>query len=129
MGMYVELIFNAELKKDTPDEVIDTLKYMIDNDYDAPAPEPISSGKIEGRLFEHDYSSYPVLDPTCSLHFSKEDQKLTLYIRLVYNNNNNQIEHFLKWIKTYIRRGCDLHGQYACLIYDYKVEKLYYKNS
>jgi len=29
MGMYVELIFGAQLKKDTPKEVIDTLKTKL----------------------------------------------------------------------------------------------------
>ena len=37
MGMYTELHFNAELRKDVPQEVLNVLSYMLDSDKDRPA--------------------------------------------------------------------------------------------
>ena len=50
MGMYTELIFGAELKKDTPNEVIEKLKSMVDGSYS------------EGRNVFYPHSCYFAVD-------------------------------------------------------------------
>ena len=47
MGMYAELIFGAELKRGTPENVIDTLKYMIGDKEEKPANFPLPDGRCE----------------------------------------------------------------------------------
>ena len=51
MGMYTELNFNFELKSSTPQKVINTIKYMLDNnlreEFNPPPPPP------EHELFNH----------------------------------------------------------------------------
>ena len=47
MGMYTELIFGADLKKDTPKNVIETLKYMIGDTEEKPNDFPLPDGRCE----------------------------------------------------------------------------------
>lgn len=44
MGMYTELIFGADLKKDTPKNVIEALKYMIGDTEEKPNDFPLPDG-------------------------------------------------------------------------------------
>jgi hypothetical protein len=50
MGMYTELIFGADLKKETPKSVIEALKYMIGDIEEKPATFPLPDGRCEARL-------------------------------------------------------------------------------
>ena len=36
MGMYTELVFASEIKRDTPKNVLDILEYMLDSDKERP---------------------------------------------------------------------------------------------
>ena len=47
MGMYTELIFGAKLKKDTPNEVIEALKYMLGEIKTKPINFPLPDGRCE----------------------------------------------------------------------------------
>ena len=48
MGMYTELIFGAELKIDTPELVIDSLKYILGETRERPECFPLPEGNSEG---------------------------------------------------------------------------------
>lgn len=126
MGMYVELIFGAQLKKDTPKEVIDTLKYMIEDDDDASEPEPISSGKIEGSLFRHYSTSFPVSTPQRTIIYDKIEKCYVVSTRSSFKNYNREIETFLEWIKPYIDFGSGLWGMYAITMYELFAEPTIY---
>jgi hypothetical protein len=52
MGMYTELIFGAELKKDTPNEVIEALKYMLRETETKPTNFPLPDGRCEWLFCE-----------------------------------------------------------------------------
>ena len=104
MGMYTEIHYNAELKKDVPDEVIAVLKYMMDSDRLVPPPLP------DHPLFETDRwvimfqcdSYYFSADTHSTLRFDDISKSYFLCIRSNLKNYDNEIEKFIDWISPYL---------------------------
>lgn len=105
MGMYTELHFNSELKKDLPENVLKTLQYMIDHEND-PTDLP------EHELFECDRwtmlftcdSYYFDADTYSTLRFDKISNAYYLCVRANLKNYNSEIEKFIDWIDPYLEK-------------------------
>jgi hypothetical protein len=103
MGMYTEFHFNSELKKDTPNNVIEILRYMIGS---SPKPE---------RLPEHELffterwwymlvstSTYFDAETISTLKFDNVIGSYFLCIRCNLKNYDQEIQHFIDWIDPYL---------------------------
>ena len=126
MGMYTELIFGASLKKNTPKEVIDVLKYMIGDIKEKPIDFPFSGNR---SLFLSGSYYFGVCDPVKKLWFDTIDNSYKISTRSNLKNYNNEIETFLEWIKPYIESGSGSNNMYAIVTYEEDYEPtIYYLN-
>lgn len=128
MGMYTELIFSAGFIKDLPDEVVDTLKYMIsgeDRPEHLPSHEFFDSGAVTWLLRGRSYYFADTIDPR--LRFDKIGKNWILSSRSNIKNYDNEIELFLDWIKPYIAEGSGLREFYAIVCHEeQEIPTIYY---
>lgn len=101
MGMYTELVCAFELKKDTPKEIVDILKYMVDE-----GEEPVENPNHP--LFETDRwhfmltsNSYYFDGDTTSTVRKDHIAETIVTIRCNLKNYDDEIEKFIDWIKPY----------------------------
>lgn len=101
MGMYTHLVLNVTLKSDTPQEVIDTINYMVGN-------TEVNPPKQNHELFETDRwdfclrcDSWYFMGETCS-SFSKDLDMWTLTVNSNVKNYCGEYEKFLDYIQPYI---------------------------
>lgn len=115
MGIYTELIFGASLKRDTPKQVIDALKYITGQIEDKPKDFPLPEGRCEWLLGGG--SGY---FPCHTKQFFKEEYSdcWTLNTRSNIKNYNNEIETFLNWIEPYVQYASGVNNMYAIVIYE-----------
>jgi hypothetical protein len=125
MGAYTELIFGATLKRDTPIEIIETLKYMLGGTGLLPKntiPEDLCS-----YLFRHGSYYFAINEPVCKMWLDDIDKRWHISTRSNIKNYNNEIETFLEWIEPYIVYGSGSRDLHAIAIYqEDKEPKLYY---
>jgi hypothetical protein len=101
MGMYTELHYNVELRKDVPAEVLATLRYMLKND------EPKT--QCDHPLFKTD--RWPVMLRMSSAYFParthselfKEYDQWYLGVRCNLKNYCGEIEEFIDWLDPYVK--------------------------
>ncbi len=132
MGMYTELIFGAELKKDTPKEVIDIIQYMVGGDFEEDK---------ELKIPEHNFfktSRWRMLFTCSSYYFGVNESLKKMWYDEISNtwristrsnikNYDSEIEEFLEWIKPYIEDGSGDRGFYAIVCYEEQEEpRIYY---
>lgn len=125
MGMYTELIFGAELKKDTPETVINTLKYMLGDLEEKPNDFPLPDGRCEW-LFRGGSYYFGVNEPVSKMWFDKIDNRYHISTRSNIKNYNSDIETFLEWIKPYIDHGSGGREMFAIVIYEESNEPTIY---
>lgn len=105
MGMYTELDFNSELRKDTPEQVIDTLKYMVGDVEEKPKYLPdhelFSKKRWEYMLRMDSY--YFDADTKSTLRFDDISDTYYLNIRCNLKNYDDEIESFIDWIMPYVK--------------------------
>lgn len=106
MGMYTQLMFNAELRKDTPDQVISILEFMTGDASYGIAPET-----PEHALFDTErwtfmlVSSSYYFEPNASkTSFRKDDITKSWHLSVLCDlkNYSGEIEAFLDWIMPYL---------------------------
>lgn len=129
MGMYTELIFGAGLKSDTPEKVINILKYMVRDLEEKP------------ELFDHEFfqcdrweylftmTSYyfGAHRPPSKIEFDDISNAYTISTRANLKNYDGEIEKFCDWIKPYIEDGSGCRDMYAISIYEEsEVPTIYY---
>jgi len=104
MGMYTELHFNAELKADVPESVVDVLKYMVRDLADTPAtlPDHEFFATRRWRIMCVDDSGYFPADTYSTIRFSDIADAWFLCIRSNSKNYDNEIGLFLDWIMPYV---------------------------
>ena len=102
MGMYTHLVLNVTLTKDTPQEVIDTINYMVGNTEEKP-PEQ------NHELFETDRWDFCLrcdsayfMGQTNSI-FTKQYDDWELTVNSNVKNYCGEYEKFLDYIQPYIR--------------------------
>jgi hypothetical protein len=107
MGMYTELHFNSELKKETPKEVIETLKYMVGEAENSPDLLPehdlFKTGRWDYMLQCDSY--YFNADTHSTLRFDDISDSYYLCIRTNLKNYGNEIEEFIDWIRPYLAKS------------------------
>jgi len=133
MGMYTEFVFGAELKHDTPKEVIGVLKYIILSNVIEKSPDMIIP---KHPFFETDRwhllgqcSSYSFgFSASCSkMVYDNITTSWLIAIRSSIKNYNNEIEKFMDWIKPYIKHGSGRREFLGYSLYEEAEEpKLYY---
>ena len=117
MGMYTELIFGADLKKDTPKNVIEALKYMIGEKKEKPDDFPLPDGRCEW-LFQGSSYYFGVSRPISKIMLDDIGENWILSTRSNIKNYEGEIEAFLEWIKPYIDRGSGERDMYAIVTYE-----------
>lgn len=114
MGMYTALHFNSELVKDTPEDVINALKLMLDSDL-------LDNLTITHDLFKTDRWRYMLktdsyyfdADTHSTLRFDEISHRYYLCIRCNLKNYGSEIEKFIDWIKPYTEKDTgDFLGHY-----------------
>jgi hypothetical protein len=122
MGMYTELIFGARLKKDTPNEVIETLRYLVG---DIEKPEKVAIDLWRNPL---NFGSYyfAVNSPVRKMWFDEIDEKWHISTRANIKNYESDIEKFLEWIKPFVAGGSGTRDMYAIVIYEESDEPTIY---
>lgn len=121
--MYTELIFGAELKKDTPNDVIETLRYMIGEIEEKPKNSPFESFRnpLLGGSF------YFAVSTAVSKMWQEEvDKSWRISTRANIKNYYGEIENFLEWIKPWINSGSGNNDMYAIVIYEESNEPTIY---
>jgi hypothetical protein len=105
MGMYTELHYNAELREDVPQSVIDILKFMVGDIEEEPKELPdhelFSEGSRWRYMLQMD-SYYFDADTHSTLRYDEIGQAYYLCIRCNLKNYSDEIEHFIDWIEPYL---------------------------
>ena len=117
MGMYTELIFGANLKKDTPKNVIEALKYMTGEKKEKPDNFPLPDGRCEW-LFQGSSYYFGVSRPVSKIMLGDIGGNWILSTRSNIKNYEGEIETFLKWIKPYIDSGSGKRDMYAIVTHE-----------
>lgn len=105
MGMYSTLHFYASLKIDTPDEIIETLDYMLGHTHDQPNP-PFDAGNwffmLQG---ESAYLPGSHLTESQGGTPYGGGRGYDLAVNSSLKNYDNEIVKFLDWIMPYVDYG------------------------
>lgn len=126
--MYTELIFGARLKSDTPETVIESLKYMIGETEKKPKDFPLPDGKCEW-LFQGSSYYFGVCRPVSKMWKDDISGEYVVSTRSNIKDYKGEIETFLEWIKPYIESGSGERDMYAIVIYEEQSEPtVYYLN-
>ncbi len=117
MGNYTELIFGAKLKKNTPSNVVEVLKYMIGDTSEKPKDFPLPDGRCEWLLRGASYY-FAINNPVSKIWFDEIDNCWRISSRSNIKNYDSEIETFLNWIKEFIESGSGERELYAIVIYE-----------
>lgn len=102
MGMYTELHFNSELKKDTPEDVINILKFMVDGGDEPDTLEHDLFNAERWRFMLQCDSYYFDADTHTTLRYDDIAKSYFLCIRTNLKNYDSEIEKFIDWIMPYL---------------------------
>lgn len=115
MGMYTELVLGVELRAETPDNVIDILRYMI-------SESDVKPELPSHELFETD--RWPIMLtcdsyyfdglPHAALEFDDIGEAYYLTVRSNFKNYGNEVEKFMDFIQPYL----DTRGFLGYTIYE-----------
>jgi hypothetical protein len=105
MGMYTELHFNAELRPDVPEEVLNVLRVMLGmEDRHVPLPRhPLFETGRWGVMLGMD-SYYFDADTHSTLRYDEVAEAHFLCIRCNVKNYEGEIEKFVDWITPYLAK-------------------------
>jgi len=117
MGMYTELIFGGAFKKETPEQVINALKYMIGKTEQKPNDFPLPNGRCEW-LFKGGSYYFAVNNGVSRMWLDEIGKNWCISTRSNIKNYEGEIQTFLEWIKPYIQQGSGLREMYAIVIYE-----------
>lgn len=99
MGMYTEIFVNVDLKEETPDAVIQTLKAICEKDY----KNSLLADKPERWAWLFSNGSYYTPSTHCaSLTFDKISNKWSLIGKGDIKNYEGEIEAFFDYIRPYV---------------------------
>lgn len=115
--MYTEIIFGASLKKDTPNKVINALKYMIGEIKDKPEDFPLPEGRFNW-LFQCGSYYFGVNEAVSKIWLDDIDGEWKVSCRSNIKNYEGEIELFLEWIKPYIESGSGEREMYVIVMYE-----------
>lgn len=103
MGMYTEICLNVKLSRSTPQQVIDVLRYMTDDDMAEPAlpdHEFFKAGRWAMTLRGSSYYFVPF--SSTKLQFDDISKAWYLCARADLKNYDDEIVKFYDWLESYI---------------------------
>lgn len=101
MGMYTEFHFNSELKRDTPEHILATLRVMLSDEWPKPdAERPFDAERCWTMLRCDSY--YFSADTHSTLRHDDISNSHFLCIRCNLKNYDNEIEKFIEWITPWL---------------------------
>lgn len=98
--MYTEFFFRAELKKDTPQEVIDFLENQFDGDGEMTPPHHRFFECVRWESLLRGSSAYFPTMPVGG--FANVFGRWELGIHVSLKNYGQEIDYFLDWIRPYL---------------------------
>ena len=105
MGTYTELNCAFSLYKDTPQHIVDTLRYMTGQS--ATEPDKLPSHPLFGDTgwngMLRGSSSYFDGDTHSTVRLDETDGKYHVTIRCNFKNYDGEIENFMNWITPHIQ--------------------------
>ena len=105
MGMYTEVHYNVELKKDTPKEVIEILKYMVGDSLTMPdlwtGTDPLFLTDRWAIMLRCD-SYYFSADTHSTLRYDDIGDCYYLCVRSNLKNYDQEIEKFVVWLDPHV---------------------------
>ncbi len=106
MGMYTELHYNVSLKKETPRNIIDTLKEMLNFD-DEPKPKKDLPNHVlftlpRWKLMLQCDSYYFDSETNSTLKFDEITKHFYLNVKCNLKNYSNEIEQFVDWLNPHV---------------------------
>lgn len=128
MGMYTELIFGASLRKDTPEEVIHVLQFLI-GDRTAPVElpnHPFFGTARYGHIFSSSSYYFGVSRSLGKMWTDEISNEWVISTRSNLKNYDGEVELFLDWIKPYISKGSGSREFYAISCYEQDEPNIYY---
>lgn len=120
--MYTELILGVKFKKNTPNDVIETLRYMV-GDIDKPKQLAFECDRNPLRGSSYYFA---ISNSVSKIWLDFIDDCWRLSSRANIKNYENDIEKFLEWIKPYIDEGSGEREMYAIVIYEESSEPTIY---
>lgn len=106
MGMYTEFVLGVNLKRDTPDEIIDILRYMTEGEFEDPEPEASDHLLFKTERWRYMLQCDSAYFGGLSISKLQRPEHATddwhLSIRSNLKNYDNEIELFLNWISPYV---------------------------
>ena len=122
--MYTELIFEAELSKDTPKGLIDAFTTVSGKDTGI----EVTSSKLEISNFIEKFdlnmlvnccsAYFPAQHSFFNMYYNKYLNTYGIFIRSDLKNYEQQINEFLEFIKPYVVMGCGSNDIYAYVLYE-----------
>jgi len=126
MGSYTELIFGASLKKETPPDVIETLKHYCGL-VELPEEQLVFKTKSGRNPLNMGGSYYfGVINTDPQMIYDKIRPSWYISSRTNLKNYENEIEDFLKWVKPYLDSGSGEREFYAIVTYEQGEPTIYY---
>ena len=95
MGMYTEIYVNVDLKKETPQEIIDTLGQLCAN------VQPDGFPKRSGALFSNG-SYYTPFTFVRSLTYDTNLSRWSFLGKGDLKNYSGEVEHFFDWLMPWV---------------------------
>lgn len=122
MGRYTELIFGAKLKKETPQSVINTLRYMVGQ---IEKPDPLLYDKGRNPLTGGSgYFGVSASKPEFTFGALSETWQIST--RGNIKNTDSEIEIFLDWIEPFVEVGSGALDIFAIVIDEDSNEPMLY---
>jgi hypothetical protein len=123
MGMYTELIFGAELKLETPPEVIAMLQLLVEGVPRGIEPEllpehPFFKCTRWDCLFTMGSSYFGVKAPVNKMWQDEYNHKWIVSTRSNLKDYDGEIKKFLDWIYPYVESGSGECEVYAMVTYE-----------
>lgn len=111
MGDYTELVMGFSLKSDTDKEIIELLKYKLENDLNK-----------QSEYFGINYSQNTIT-------FDELFDQYIVSIRCSLKNYNHQVQDFIEWIMPHVKSGSGENELLGYYIYEEEESPtLIYKN-
>ena len=106
MGMYTDFCFDVNIKKDVPDDVVAMLNQMRDFDhidlFDKVVPDHQYFKCDRWVQIGHCSSAYFPAEPRFIFEKKSYSDDYVLNLRCNLKNYDEEIEHFINWIKPYV---------------------------
>lgn len=109
MGMYTALVLDARLREDVPEEVINVLRYMVEEGHPIPRrpDHPLFGDTRWSWMLRGDSAYFPIeRKPLLYRPFYGPSEKpLLLSVGCSFKNYCDEIRLFLNWISPYVEEA------------------------